>query len=98
MTQMNLFMKRKQTHRHRTDLWVPRGKGPGEGWSGKLRSAEASFYIYETKTARSLSYSAGNYIQYPGMTHNAKAYKKDCMCVCVNYTMYIFIYKINTTL
>jgi len=34
-------MKQKQTHRHRVDWWMPRGRG----WNGKLGSAEVSYYI-----------------------------------------------------
>ena len=29
----------------RTDLWLPGGKGLGEGWSGSLGLADVSFYI-----------------------------------------------------
>ena len=25
-----------------TDLWLPRGRGLGEGWSGRLRLADAN--------------------------------------------------------
>ena len=98
----------------RTYLWnrnKPRdteqtcGCQKGGGWArdgvgswGQPRQA----FIHRTRNSKVLSCSTGNYIQYPGMTHNAKECKKDCMyvCVCVyvNYTMYIFIYKINTTL
>ena len=27
MIQMNLFTKQKQTHRHRKQTWLPKGKG-----------------------------------------------------------------------
>ena len=43
MTQMNLSTK--QTHRQRTDLWLLRGQGVGEGWSGILGLADANYYI-----------------------------------------------------
>ena len=37
MTQMNLFMKQKQTHRHRELACGYQGEGGmGEGWSGSL--------------------------------------------------------------
>ena len=29
----------------RTDLWLPRGRGVGEGWSGNLGLADANYYI-----------------------------------------------------
>ena len=35
-----------------------------------------------------LLYSIGNYIRYPGINHNGKAYEKEyiCVCVCVSVT------------
>ena len=33
-TQMNLSMKRKQTHRHRADFWLPRGRRGGRNGLG----------------------------------------------------------------
>ena len=29
----------------RTDLWLPRGSGVGEGWIGSLGLADANYYI-----------------------------------------------------
>ena len=46
MTQMNLSMKQKQTHRHRVDLWSPRGRWAEEGWIGSLGLADADYYMY----------------------------------------------------
>ena len=46
MTQMNLFTKQKQTHRHRAQfLWLPKGREVGKGWSGRLGLGEANYYI-----------------------------------------------------
>ena len=45
MTQMNLFTKQKQAHRHRAQiLWLPKGREVGKGWSGRLGSGEANHY------------------------------------------------------
>ena len=51
MTQVNLFMKQKPTHRHTEQtrgcqgrVWVE------EGWIGSLRLADANYYIYCRKT------------------------------------------------
>ena len=30
---------------YKTDWWLPRGRGLGEGWSGRLRLADVSFSI-----------------------------------------------------
>ena len=46
MTQMNLFTKQKQTHRHRQQTCgCQEGGGVGEGWSGSLGLADANCYI-----------------------------------------------------
>ena len=31
----------------RTDWWLPRGRRLGEGWSGSLGLAEATYYIWD---------------------------------------------------
>ena len=41
---MNIFTKQKQTHKQRTDLWLPRGKGEGGGRIGSLGLADANYY------------------------------------------------------
>ena len=46
MTQMNLSMRQKQTHRHREQTCgCQRGGGVGRGWNGSLGLAEANHYI-----------------------------------------------------
>ena len=44
MTQTNLSMKQKQTHRHREQTCGCRW-GQGEEWSGSLGLADANYYI-----------------------------------------------------
>ena len=44
MTQMNLSMKQKQNHKQNR-LVVAKGEGLGEGWSGRLKLADVSFYV-----------------------------------------------------
>ena len=39
---MNLYMKQKQTHRHREQTC---GGGVEEGWIGNLGLADANYYI-----------------------------------------------------
>ena len=47
MTQMNLSMNQKQTHRHRKQTCGCQGGGRvGEGWIGSLGLAGANYYIY----------------------------------------------------
>ena len=46
MTQMNLFMKQKETHRHREQTCgYQEGEWVGEGWIGSLGLADANYYI-----------------------------------------------------
>ena len=46
MTQVNLFTKQKQTHRHgKQACGCQRGGGLGERWSGSLGLADANYYI-----------------------------------------------------
>ena len=46
MTQMNLFMKQKQTQRHREQTCSCQGRvGVGEGRIGNLELADANYYI-----------------------------------------------------
>ena len=35
----------------------------------------------EWENNKVLPYSTGNYIQYPGINHNGKEYKKECICI-----------------
>ena len=43
MVQMNLFTGQKQTHRHRSDLWLLGvGVGEGERWTGNLGFVDAN--------------------------------------------------------
>ena len=46
MAQMNLPIKQEQTHRTKqTDLWLPRGRREGVGWTGNLGLVDANYYI-----------------------------------------------------
>ena len=46
MTQMNLSMKQKQTHRHREHWWLPRGKSNREGMDWESGISRYKLYIY----------------------------------------------------
>ena len=45
MGQVNLFTKQKQTQTWRTDLWLPRERGEGVGWTGSLGLVDANYHI-----------------------------------------------------
>ena len=57
----------------------------GEGWSGRLRLANVSYYNIEWIN-KVLLYSTGNFIQYPMINHNGKEYIKKNVCT------YVYIY------
>ena len=74
--QMNLFMKQKQTHRHREQTCGCQGGG-GMDW--EFRVSRCKVLHIEWINNKVLLYSTGNYIQYPGINHNGKEYKKECI-------------------
>ena len=80
MTQTNLFVTRKQTHRHREQTCgYQGGGGVKEGCSRSLGLADANYYIYiGWINNRFLLYSTGNSIYYPVINCNGKDYKKEC--------------------
>ena len=80
MTQMNLSTK--QTHRHREQTCGCQG-----GWAGGRRMnwefgvGRCKPLHLEWVNDKVLLYSTGNYIQSPGINHNGKEYKKECLYV-----------------
>ena len=71
---MNLFMNQKQTHRHKEQMWLPRGSRMGERWIGSL-GQERQTIIYRMENNKVLPYNTWNYIQCPMIKHNGKEYK-----------------------
>ena len=81
MTQMNLFTKQKQTHRHRKQTYsYQRGKIWGRDklgvWDWQVQTT-----IHKINN-KDLLYSIGNNIQYLIINYNGKEYEKE----------YIYIY------
>ena len=75
---MNLPMK--EIRRQRTDLWLPRQGGGGEGgmnWEFGISRCQLLYIGWINNT--DLLHSTGNYIQYPGVNHNGKEYEKECI-------------------
>ena len=54
--------------------WLPKGRGLGEEWTGRLRLADVKFLCTEWINNKVLLYSTGNYIQYPMANQNVKEY------------------------
>ena len=80
---MNLSMKQKQTHRHREQTWLPRGRRDWGGMDWEFGITRCKLLYIEWIKNEVLLYSTGNYIQYPVITHNGNEYKKEYVCVCV---------------
>ena len=66
MTQMNLSMKQKQTHRYREQICGCQGGGGcGEGMDLEFGISKRKLLYIEWINNKVLLYSTGNYIQYP---------------------------------
>ena len=77
MAQMNLSMKRKQTHRHREQTYGCQGGGSwGGGMEWEVGVSRHKLLYIEWINNKVLLYSIGNYIQYPMINQNGKESKK----------------------
>ena len=66
-TNEHIYETDTDSQTHRTDLWLPRGRGVAEGWIGSLGLADANYYklLYtEWINKKVLLYSTWNYIHY----------------------------------
>ena len=79
MTQVNLSMKQRQTHRHREKFVVAKRE---KGWGG----TEKKFGISRWKRSHGeeisnevLPYSTGDYVLYPVMNCTRKEYDTECI-------------------
>ena len=76
MTQVNLFTKQKQTHRHRKQTYgYQRGKRRGRDILG-VWDSQRHTTIYKINN-KDLLHSTGNYIQYLVITCNEKEPEKE---------------------
>ena len=80
---MNLYIKQKQTHRQKTNLWLPKGKGGGGVNQEFGINRYKLLYIIQINN-KDLLYSTGNYIQYLVITYNEKEYEKEYRYMCVS--------------
>ena len=60
----------------RTDLWLPRGRGEGRRMDWEFGVGRCKLLHLEWINTKILSYSTGNYIQFPVINHNGKEYEK----------------------
>ena len=75
MTQMNLAVKQKQTHRHREQTCGCQACG-GIGIDCKFGLSRCKLLHIGWINNKILLYGTGNHIQYPGINHNGKEYEK----------------------
>ena len=83
MTQMNLSMKQKETHRHREQTYGCQGQGCGGGMDWEFEISRCKLLYREWINNKVLLYSTGNYIPYPVINHNGKEYEKECIYLYV---------------
>ena len=56
-------------------MWLPRGRGLGNGWSGRLGLTDVNLYM-KGIINKILLYNTEYYIQCPMINHNGKEYLK----------------------
>lgn len=66
-------------------LVITKGMGVRTGMDWKFRVSRYKQFHLEWINNKLLLYrTTGNYIQYPGIEHDGKEYKKEFVCVCVH--------------
>ena len=64
---------------YRTELWLLRGRGGCRKMDWKFGVSKCKLLHIEWINNNVLLYSTGKYIQYPGINHDGKEYKKKCL-------------------
>ena len=78
---MNLSMKQKQTHRQTEQTCGCQGGGRWGGTDWEFGISRCKLLYIGWINNNVLRYSTGNDIQYPGINHDGKEYKKECIYV-----------------
>ena len=75
MRQKSLTTKQRQSHRHRGQMWLPKGRwGRVMAWEFGVGRCQPSHL--EWINNKILLYRMGNYTQSPVVSHNVKEYEK----------------------
>ena len=77
ITQMSLFMKQKQTHRHREQNCGCKGGRSGGWMDWEFGVSRCKLIHTEWRKNKVLLYSSGNHIPYPVVNHDGKECEKD---------------------
>ena len=75
LSQMNLFTKQKQTHRHRQQTFGCQGGEGGREMTWEFGLGRCELLHIDWINNKVLLYSTGNYIQYHVINHNRKEYE-----------------------
>ena len=78
MAQVNLSTTQKQTHRQRTDLWLPGGEGRGTSWG--VGVSRCKLFHLEWISDEVLLYTTGNSIQ-------SLSINRECLCMYDRVTL-----------
>ena len=101
MTQVNLSMKQKQTHRKREQTCDCQGSRVRRRMDREGGVSRFKLLHMEVINNKVLLYSTENYIQYPMINNNGKEYslKRMCIyiyiCICITESL-CFTAEINT--
>ena len=78
-----IYKTETDSQTQRTDLWLWRGSGEKERDTQGIRGyyMQTTALHLEQINNQILLYGTGNYIQSPGINHNGKEYKKECIYV-----------------
>ena len=77
MTQMNIPMKQKQTHRQREQACVCPGVGDERGVELEIGVSRCGFLYVDWIRSKALLYGTENHIQYAMIKHNGKLLKNN---------------------
>ena len=85
MTQINLFMKQKQTQGHRKHLWLLEGKGGRKGKKLGVLDQQCKL-LHIKETAKPYCIAQGIY-SYPVTSHNGKEHQKEYASICTTESL-----------
>ena len=87
MTQMNLSMKQKYTHRHTNRLVVAKGETGGGRMNWEFGISRCKLLYIGWTNSKVLLYSTRNSIQHPVINHNGKKNMKKNVYICITITL-----------
>ena len=83
MAQMNLSIEHKQTQRHREQMCGCQGRGGRSLMNWEFGVNRCQLLRLEWMSSEVLLYTTGNYIQFIGMNHDGRQYKKSNVHTCM---------------